>query len=553
MVVDYNGGDLTMRCLEHLTVTDHPTDALEVVLVDNASQRSVAKQVRADFPTVRIIESQENLGFGGGCNLGMGNVDEVDYVALVNNDATVPPGWLQPLLETLESDPTLGAASPKILLARRYRELRITAATTRAGRGDARDLGIRISGARAGDDDLWRDIRFPDGTFGPELDAAGVEYHWTTGDARLLVPSADGASSCGLRLDAPNDVTVTVTSGDERVTFSVGPDPTWYGVPSDGDGFDVVNNVGTHLVADGYAADRGWLERDRGQYERGEDVFAWCGAAVLLRATYLLDIGPFDERLFLYSEDLELAWRGLQRGWRHRYVPRSVVRHVHSATSSRSARAATLKERNRLLVLLRHGSARLIARGSAALRRRHRLLRSPRRRRATASRCAGAADAGQRPTSGLRGIPALGSRYGHRAPKRSSHRAPHLSSRSSFGRRAPMRARGSSCAGRAGCPQPPGWSNTDDAARAENPCPRSRSRPAVRGPRRARARPSLPRTRRARHSCRRTPTTTTRRSSSPIRGTSRTPLTPRSAKSGGSRTTSSRMVCSTAPPTPGAA
>ncbi len=150
---------------------------------------------------------------------------------------------------------------------------------------------------------------------------------------------------------------MTVTSGDERVTFSVGPDPTWYGVPSDGDSFDVVNNVGTHLVADGYAADRGWLERDRGQYERGEDVFAWCGAAVLLRATYLLDIGPFDERLFLYSEDLELAWRGLQRGWRHRYVPRSVVRHVHSATSTRSARAATLKERNRLLVLLRHGSA----------------------------------------------------------------------------------------------------------------------------------------------------------------------------------------------------
>jgi GT2 family glycosyltransferase len=91
-------------------------------------------------------------------------------------------------------------------------------------------------------------------------------------------------------------------------------------------------------------------------------VFAWCGAAVLLRASYLHDIGPFDERLFLYSEDLELSWRGLQRGWRHRYVPRSVVRHVHSATSARLVRAATLKERNRLLVLLRHGSARLVVR-----------------------------------------------------------------------------------------------------------------------------------------------------------------------------------------------
>ncbi len=144
------------------------------------------------------------------------------------------------------------------------------------------------------------------------------------------------------------------------MTLTVGPDPTWCAVPSDGEQFDVVNNVGTHLVADGYAADRGWLERDHGQYERAEDVFAWCGAAVLLRASYLRDVGEFDERLFLYSEDLELAWRGLQRGWRHRYVPGSVVRHVHSATSARSVHAATLKERNRLLVLLRHGSARLV-------------------------------------------------------------------------------------------------------------------------------------------------------------------------------------------------
>jgi GT2 family glycosyltransferase len=361
VVVDYNGGDLTTSCLEHLTATEHPADALDIVLVDNASQHSVVKQVREDFPAVRVIESAANLGFAGGCNLGMGDVGEVDYVALVNNDATVLPGWLRPLIDTLEADPTLGAASPKILLARRYRELRVAAETTRAGRGDARDLGVRISGARAGDDDLWRDLRFPDGTFGPELDATGAEFHWTTGAARLLVPPTERASGpCELRLDAPRDISVTITAGDERVSLTVGPDPTWYPVPVAGELFDVVNNVGTELVADGYAADRGWLERDHGQYERPEDVFAWCGAAVLLRATYLQDIGPFDERLFLYSEDLELAWRGLQRGWRHRYVPRSVVRHVHSATSSRSVRVAALKERNRLLVLLRHGRPRLI-------------------------------------------------------------------------------------------------------------------------------------------------------------------------------------------------
>lgn len=363
VVVDYNGGPLTLECLEHLVATQHRADALDLVLVDNGSATPVTDQVRRDFPTVRVITSAVNLGFAGGCNLGMGDLGGVDFVALVNNDATVPPTWLKPLIETLATEPMVGAACPKILLARRYREVTIHSATTRPGHGDGRDLGVRITGARVDGADAWREVRFAAGTWGPELDARGGELQWTAADAVVLLPelSEGHAGSCELRLDAPQPVPVTFVSGDECVTITVGPEPAWHVVPCAGDPFDVVNNVGTHLVDDGYAADRGWLERDDGQFERNEDVFAWCGAAVLLRADYLRDIGTFDERLFLYSEDVELAWRGLQRGWRHRYVPASVVRHVHSATSARAARAVTLKERNRLLVLLRHGSPRLIA------------------------------------------------------------------------------------------------------------------------------------------------------------------------------------------------
>ena len=48
------------------------------------------------------------------------------------------------------------------------------------------------------------------------------------------------------------------------------------------------------------------------------DVQAWCGGAVLLRASYLADVGGFDERLFLYYEDVDLSMRGTERGWRYR-------------------------------------------------------------------------------------------------------------------------------------------------------------------------------------------------------------------------------------------
>jgi GT2 family glycosyltransferase len=87
-------------------------------------------------------------------------------------------------------------------------------------------------------------------------------------------------------------------------------------------------------------------------------VFAWCGAAVVLSSAYLAHVGRLDERLFLYYEDLELSWRGRERGWRYRYVPESVVRHVHAATAGEhSSLARYQNERNHLLVLARHAAA----------------------------------------------------------------------------------------------------------------------------------------------------------------------------------------------------
>ena len=148
----------------------------------------------------------------------------VDYVALVNNDATVDPEWLAPLVDAMEQDSSLGAACPKVLYA----------------------------------------------------------------------------------------------------------------------GSDVIDNVGVEQGKWGRGADRGHLEPDRGQYDAPADVFGWCGAAVLLRASYLDAVGEFDERLFLYCEDLELSWRGRAFGWRYRTVPESVVRHVHGATAVADSPAPAL-------------------------------------------------------------------------------------------------------------------------------------------------------------------------------------------------------------------
>jgi len=121
-----------------------------------------------------------------------------------------------------------------------------------------------------------------------------------------------------------------------------------------------INNVGNLLGPTWELHDRGYGEVDHGQYDREEDVWGWCGAAVLLRRRYLDDVGRFDERLFLYAEDADLSWRGARRGWRYRYVPTSVVRHEHRASSGheRTPLLDLLNRRNRLVVVTRHAGVR---------------------------------------------------------------------------------------------------------------------------------------------------------------------------------------------------
>ena len=369
VVLNYNGGDLTLECLRRLRATEWPAGRFQVVLVDNASSDGVVDRTRNQWPDVRIITSDRNRGFAGGCNLALHDLDDIDAVALVNSDVLVEPRWLAPLARALGHNPKVGAASPKILFESRFREVELRSGTRRRGRGDRRRLGVRVSGARAGGSDVWRDTQLVEGFWGPEHGPEPESgFQWTSGRAVLRIPVAEAApaETCELRLAADGVTRLTARSGRSEVELEVGREPEWHTVPLEGRPFDVINNVGIVLAGDGYGADRGYLERDHGQYDTPESVFAWSGGAVLLTASYLADVGLFDEQLFLYYEDVDLSWRGRERGWRYRYVPESVVRHVHAAsTVEGSPQFDYYNERNRLLTLTRHSDRRTVAKALA--------------------------------------------------------------------------------------------------------------------------------------------------------------------------------------------
>ncbi len=123
----------------------------------------------------------------------------------------------------------------------------------------------------------------------------------------------------------------------------------------------LVNSAGLDLLRDGRGADRGFRQRDRGQFEQGGPVFAGCGAAVLFD-TEALDGPLFDPRYFVYYEDLDTFWRGQLGGTPTRYVPRSLVRHVHGGSAGEESPLFRYHvERNRGLTSLRNGDLFLAA------------------------------------------------------------------------------------------------------------------------------------------------------------------------------------------------
>lgn len=118
----------------------------------------------------------------------------------------------------------------------------------------------------------------------------------------------------------------------------------------------ILHSAGDLYGTDGIPRNRGVWEEDRGQYDDQAEVFGPCGAAALYRRELLTELttgpGPFDERLFMYLEDVDLAWRAQLRGHRCRFVPQAVVYHRLSATAG-GPLASYYVGRNTLLVLVK--------------------------------------------------------------------------------------------------------------------------------------------------------------------------------------------------------
>jgi GT2 family glycosyltransferase len=112
VILNWNGKQFLEKFLG--TVVECSVEEADVYVADNASQDGSVEFIQSTFPMVKLIRHQSNLGFTGGYNEALKQID-ADYYILLNSDIEVTPHWITPVIEMMESDPDIAACQPKLL------------------------------------------------------------------------------------------------------------------------------------------------------------------------------------------------------------------------------------------------------------------------------------------------------------------------------------------------------------------------------------------------------------------------------------------------------
>lgn len=242
VIVNWNAADLTSECIQSLQ--DCGYEDLTILVVDNGSEDGSGAELERKFPEVRHLALGANFGYAGGNAAGMEEAvaHGAFAVLVINNDCTVTPGFLDPLVQEMIDHPRTGADGPVQL----------------------NHVDGQLVWANGGSQfDMTTETIYPDGPTGPTQ------------------PPPEGR-------------------------FKVG-----------------------------YI----------------------CGACIMFRAEALREVGGYDPRLFLGSEEPDWTIRAARHGWETVTIPASVVTHRGGVSTTRvPAALAYLYTRNRLWVIRRHGT-----------------------------------------------------------------------------------------------------------------------------------------------------------------------------------------------------
>lgn len=111
-ILNYNGAELLESYLPMMEYSSSNYE-FDILLIDNHSKDLSVDFVKEWYPEIKINELTRNYGYAEGYNVGLRDVD-TEYTVVINSDVLVTENWLDPLLEKMESDKTIGVVQPLI-------------------------------------------------------------------------------------------------------------------------------------------------------------------------------------------------------------------------------------------------------------------------------------------------------------------------------------------------------------------------------------------------------------------------------------------------------
>lgn len=113
VILNWNTEDFLRKFLPGLLSSCEKVEGTEVIVADNDSSDESMMVMKEVFPHVRTIQFERNFGFTGGYNKAFKEID-CEYFVLINSDIEVTDGWLNPLVDWMDTHPDCGACAPKL-------------------------------------------------------------------------------------------------------------------------------------------------------------------------------------------------------------------------------------------------------------------------------------------------------------------------------------------------------------------------------------------------------------------------------------------------------
>ena len=113
IILNYNGEKHLQTYLPSV-IQNSPN--WQVIIADNASSDASVAFIRNEYPTIQLIQLDQNKGFAGGYNHALETIKgQYEYYFILNSDVRLSPNWDTPLLDFINANPEAAAVQPQVL------------------------------------------------------------------------------------------------------------------------------------------------------------------------------------------------------------------------------------------------------------------------------------------------------------------------------------------------------------------------------------------------------------------------------------------------------